>query len=66
MLARRDVIGGTAPDRVQAEVERWRIQIAEWAEGYHELEDLSPADDLEDDLEIDLPVVDQPDADHPK
>ena len=66
VLARRDVIGGTAPDRVQAEVERWRIQIAEWAEGYHELEDLSPADDLEDDLEIDLPVVDQPDADHPK
>lgn len=46
VLARRDVIGGTAPARVRAEVERWRIQIAEWAEGYHELDDLDPDDDL--------------------
>jgi len=48
VLARRDVVGGTAPARVRAEVERWRIQIAEWAEGYHELDDLDPDDDLED------------------
>lgn len=40
VLDRRNVIGGTAPARVRAEVERWRIQIAEWAEGYHELDDL--------------------------
>ena len=45
VLARRDVVGGTAPQRVRAEVERWRIQIAEWAEGYHELDDLTPDDD---------------------
>ena len=28
MLARRDVIGGTAVTRVQAEVERWKAQLA--------------------------------------
>ena len=49
MLARRDVVGGTAPARVRAEVERWRIQIAEWAEGYHELDDLDPDEELEGD-----------------
>lgn len=47
VLHRRDVIGGTAPNRVRAEVERWRILIAEWAEGYHEFDDLDPdVDDL--------------------
>lgn len=51
VLARRDVIGGTAPTRVRAEVERWRIQIAEWAEGYHELDEFDPdADDLDGEL----------------
>ena len=55
VLARRDVIGGTAPARVRAEVERWRIQIAEWAEGYHELEDLTSAEDLDDELPPDQP-----------
>ena len=54
VLARRDVIGGTAPARVRAEVERWRIQIAEWAEGYHELEDLTSAEDLDDEPPPDL------------
>jgi len=49
VLARRDVVGGTAPARVRAEVERWRIQIAEWAEGYHELDDLDPDEELEGD-----------------
>lgn len=53
VLARRNVIGGTAPERVRAEVERWRIMIAEWAEGYHELDEFDPdADDL--DLEIEV------------
>ncbi|MEC9048325.1 MAG: argininosuccinate lyase [Planctomycetota bacterium] len=54
VLARRDVIGGTAPARVRAEVKRWRIQIAEWAEGYHELEDLTLAEDLDDEPPPDL------------
>ncbi|MGK0153386.1 MAG: argininosuccinate lyase [Neolewinella sp.] len=45
VLDRRNVIGGTAPARVRAEVERWRIQIAEWAEGYHELDDLDPEEE---------------------
>ena len=50
VLARRDVVGGTAPARVRAEVERWRETIAEWAEGYHEMDDL----DLdEEDFEAD-------------
>ena len=48
VLARRDVVGGTAPARVRAEVERWRIQIAEWAEGYHELDDLDPDHDIDE------------------
>ena len=56
VLDRRNVIGGTAPVRVRAEVERWRILIAEWAEGYHEFEDFDPD---EEDLEIEL---EQPDA----
>ena len=50
VLDRRNVIGGTAPARVRAEVERWRILIAEWAEGYHELDDFDPD---EDDLALD-------------
>ena len=29
VLARRDVIGGTAPDRVRTEVKRWQQQLAE-------------------------------------
>ena len=53
VLARRDVVGGTAPARVRAEVERWRIQIAEWAEGYHELDDLDPDEELEGDVDGD-------------
>ncbi len=32
VLARRDVIGGTAPDRVRAEVKRWRTMLAHWTE----------------------------------
>jgi len=52
VLNRRDVIGGTAPNRVRAEVERWRIMIAEWAEGYHDGDDLDV--DMEDDLEIEF------------
>ena len=56
VLNRRDVIGGTAPRRVRAEVERWRIMIAEWAEGYHDFEDLN--------LDDDDPAMDQdPDED---
>ena len=51
VLNRRNVIGGTAPARVRAEVERWRILIAEWAEGYHELDDIDP-DNEELDLEF--------------
>jgi argininosuccinate lyase len=31
VLARRDVVGGTAPDRVRAEVGRWQQQLAAWA-----------------------------------
>lgn len=50
VLARRDVVGGTAPARVRAEIERWRIQVAEWAEGYHELEDLTPEEPPEFEL----------------
>ena len=30
VLARRNVIGGTAPSRVQNEVHRWRQALAEW------------------------------------
>lgn len=30
VLARRDVVGGTAPNRVRAEVERWQQQLAAW------------------------------------
>jgi argininosuccinate lyase len=33
VLARRQAIGGTAPVRVKAEVERWQILISEWATG---------------------------------
>lgn len=50
VLARRNVIGGTAPARVRAEVERWRILMAEWAEGYHEFDDFDPD---QDDPELD-------------
>jgi len=56
VLKRRDVVGGTAPDRVRAEVERWRILIAEWAEGYHGFEDF--------DLDEDDPAMDH-DPDEP-
>jgi argininosuccinate lyase len=28
VLARRDVVGGTAPDRVRTEVTRWQQQLA--------------------------------------
>lgn len=31
VLARRDVVGGTAPTRVRAEVERWQAQLAAWS-----------------------------------
>jgi argininosuccinate lyase len=51
VLNRRNVIGGTAPARVRAEVERWRILIAEWAEGYHELDDFNPD---EEELELEF------------
>jgi argininosuccinate lyase len=30
VLARRDVVGGTAPARVRDEVQRWRQRLAEW------------------------------------
>jgi argininosuccinate lyase len=30
VLARRDVVGGTAPHRVREEVARWRQELAEW------------------------------------
>jgi argininosuccinate lyase len=30
VLARRDVVGGTAPARVRAEVTRWQQQLAAW------------------------------------
>ena len=34
-------------------MERWRIQIAEWAEGYHELDEFAPdTSELEDDEEL--------------
>ncbi|MFK7742672.1 MAG: argininosuccinate lyase [Planctomycetota bacterium] len=36
VLARRDVVGGAAPKRVRQQVDRWRMQLAEWAEGYLE------------------------------
>jgi argininosuccinate lyase len=58
VLARRDVVGGTAPVRVRAEVERWRETIAEWAEGYHELDDL----DL-DEEDLDEEDLDEQDLD---
>jgi argininosuccinate lyase len=58
VLNRRNVIGGTAPNRVRAEVERWRIQIAEWAEGYHEFDDLDPD---YDDLAMEPDAVEQND-----
>lgn len=57
VLARRDVVGGSAPSRVRAEVERWRIQLAEWAEGYHPIDDLAAPDDLDRDLESDAPFA---------
>ena len=31
VLARRDVVGGTAPARVRAEVEHWQTQLAAWS-----------------------------------
>lgn len=51
VLQRRDVLGGTAPERVAAEVKRWRILLAEWAEGYHELDDLDP--------DVDVPALEE-------
>lgn len=51
VLARRDVVGGTAPDRVRREIERWRIQLAEWAEGYQEF-DGEFDDDFEEEFEF--------------
>ena len=58
VLARRDVVGGAAPARVRAEVERWRVQLAEWAEGYHELDDLTAPEDPDHDLQNDdLPAA---------
>lgn len=50
VLARRDVVGGTAPGRVRAEVERWRIRLAEWAEGYHERDERTEPEGLDEDL----------------
>ena len=50
VLARRDVVGGTAPHRVQKEAERWQIVLQEWGEGYGELEELDP--DGEDPLAV--------------
>jgi argininosuccinate lyase len=47
VLARRDVIGGTAPVRVTAEAERWRILLAEWAAA------TAPADGEDGDENID-------------
>jgi hypothetical protein len=44
--------------RVRAEVERWRETIAEWAEGYHELDDL----DL-DEEDLDEEDLDEQDLD---
>ncbi|MCY2961161.1 MAG: argininosuccinate lyase [Planctomycetota bacterium] len=43
VLARRDVIGGTAPSRVREEVDAWKQAFVE------ELEALDAADDLDDD-----------------
>ncbi len=33
VLDRRNTVGGTAPSRVRAEVERWQQQLAEWLSG---------------------------------
>ena len=52
VLARRNVVGGTAPERVRAEAERWRIQLAEWHEG---------ALDFETDEEDEDPAMQPPD-----
>ena len=30
VIARRDVVGGTAPRRVQAEVQRWKERLTAW------------------------------------
>ncbi|MBL9076676.1 MAG: argininosuccinate lyase [Planctomycetes bacterium] len=38
VLARRAAIGGTAPACVRAEIERWRSQLADWAELHDEPE----------------------------
>ena len=32
VLARRDVVGGTAPTRVRDQVARWRHQLQHWNE----------------------------------
>ncbi|HZN39036.1 MAG TPA: argininosuccinate lyase [Planctomycetota bacterium] len=45
VLARRQAIGGTAPVRVKAEVERWQILISEWATGSTDSSVLSGIDD---------------------
>ncbi|MBL8734578.1 MAG: argininosuccinate lyase [Planctomycetes bacterium] len=46
ILRRRDVIGGTAPDRVRDEVERWQILMGEWSS--HEADGLEDHDADED------------------
>lgn len=46
ILQRRDVIGGTAPDRVRDEVERWQILMGEWSS--HEADGLEDHDADED------------------
>jgi len=57
VLARRDVVGGTAPTRVLAECERWRILLEEWREG--ERLHLDDEDDCDAD---DDPAMESPPA----
>jgi argininosuccinate lyase len=53
VLARRDVVGGTAPARVGREVERWRILLEEWADAWHGDDDLV---DEHEPLDVDTPA----------
>ncbi|MEO6597221.1 MAG: argininosuccinate lyase [Planctomycetota bacterium] len=48
VLDRRSAIGGTAPARVRAEVERWRIEMSEWASVPGDGDELLLTDDDED------------------
>ncbi len=55
VLARRNTIGGTAPARVKAEVERWHIVMSEWTAAVHGDDALEGADADEEDPDCDAP-----------